>query len=388
MTRQSNAAANPLALYIHWPWCLAKCPYCDFNSRALKPSVDDQAAYRAALLAELNHFAALSKGRRLSSLFFGGGTPSLIDPATVDDIINTAQALWGLEPTCEITLEANPTSVETSKFRDFRAAGINRVSIGVQALNDEALHQLGREHSAQDAVQSLDIAAAIFDRFTFDIIYARPGQGLGMWHDELEHALDLCDGHISLYQLSIEPGTAFFRSGIAEATPDVGADFYELTQDITTAAGLPAYEISNHARAGEESRHNLTYWRGGDYLGVGPGAHGRLTQDGVCSARHQIADPARWMAHIKTHGHGTAKTRKLSALDRIEERILTGLRMSEGIDRLVFCQQTGQDITHVVNRDALAVLQDQGLVTLDQHHFAVTAPGRLVLSAILEKLLS
>jgi oxygen-independent coproporphyrinogen-3 oxidase len=209
-----------------------------------------------------------------------------------------------------------------------------------------------------------------------------------MWHDELEHALDLCNGHISLYQLSIEPGTAFFKSGIAEASPDVGADFYELTQDITTAAGLPAYEISNHARAGEESRHNLTYWRGGDYLGVGPGAHGRLTQDGVCSARHQIADPARWMAHIKTHGHGTAKARKLSALDRIEERILTGLRMSEGIDRLVFCQQTGQDITHVVNRDALAVLQDQGLVTLDQHHFAVTAPGRLVLSAILEKLLS
>jgi len=378
---------NSLALYVHWPWCLAKCPYCDFNSRAHTPGVEDQADYRAAILAELKHFSTLSQGRPLSSLFFGGGTPSLMDPATVGDIINTAHELWGLEKDCEITLEANPTSVEAGKFRSFRDAGVNRVSIGIQALNDEALQQLGREHSAQDARKALDIAGAVFNRFTFDIIYARPGQGLGDWHDELEQALDLCDDHISLYQLTVEPGTNFFRQGVAEASPDMGADFYELTQDITTAAGLPAYEISNHARPGAESRHNLTYWQGEDYLGIGPGAHGRLTQNGVCSARHQIADPARWLDHIETHGHGTAKTRLLSGLDRAEERILTGLRLSNGIDRLAFARQTDQDITETVDGEALTMLQDQGLISLNQHHFAVTPQGRLVLSAILEKLL-
>jgi len=379
---------NPksLALYVHWPWCLSKCPYCDFNSRALAPGDRDQADYAQSILAELNHFASFTKDRTLSSIFFGGGTPSLMDPATVHEIIQTATAAWGLEPNCEITLEANPNSVEAAKFRAFKDAGVNRVSIGIQALHDDALKQLGREHSAQEAKQALAIAGSIFDRFTFDIIYARPGQKLAAWRDELVHALSLADGHISLYQLTIEPGTKFFHDGVVGASDDDGADLYQLTQDITAAAGLPAYEVSNHAKPGQESRHNLTYWTGGDYLGIGPGAHGRLTQDGIIMARHQIADPQRWQSKIDRVGHGTAKVRVLSAQDRIEERILTGLRLTNGLQRAPFLHQTGQDILNVVDAQALDMLQEEGLVTVTQHHLAVTPKGRLVLSAIIEKL--
>jgi len=376
-----------LALYVHWPWCLSKCPYCDFNSRAHSPGAEDQADYRTAILAELKYFADKTKSRTLSSLFFGGGTPSLMDPATVQDIIECADDLWGLEKNCEITLEANPTSVEAAKFRAFRDAGVNRASVGIQALNDEALQQLGREHSVKEALRALDIASATFNRFTFDLIYARPDQGLGEWHDELDQALGLADGHISLYQLTIEPGTNFFRNGIVEVTADAGADFYELTQEVTGEAGLPAYEISNHAQIGQESRHNLTYWQGGDYLGVGPGAHGRLTQDRKTTARHQIADPVRWQAQIQTQGHGTAGARLLSSQDRMDERILSGLRLSDGINRIVFKQQTGQDIADIVDQDALLMLQDEGLVSVDQQCLKVTPQGRLLLSAIIEKLL-
>ncbi|PHS77376.1 MAG: coproporphyrinogen III oxidase [Rhodospirillaceae bacterium] len=378
---------TPLALYVHWPWCLSKCPYCDFNSRARLPDVQDQAAYRTAILAELKHFAELTKDRAISSIFFGGGTPSLMDPATVHDIISTADQLWGFTKNCEITLEANPTSIEAAKFRGFRDAGVNRVSVGIQSLNNKSLQQLGREHSVQEALQALDIARAIFNRYTFDIIYARPDQGLGEWHDELEQALELADDHISLYQLTIEPGTNFFRDGVEEASPDLGADFYELTQDLTKNAGLPSYEVSNHAKPGQESRHNLTYWQGHDYLGLGPGAHGRLTQNNVTSARHQIADPQRWQAQIADLGHGTAKTRILSNQDRLEERILSGLRLTDGIDCEVFARQTGLPIMDAVNADALAFLQGEGLVKLSPKAFKVTQKGRLVVGAIIEKLL-
>lgn len=379
--------SKSLALYIHWPWCLSKCPYCDFNSHALSPDLQDQSTYRRSILTDLKHFADQTKNRSISSIFFGGGTPSLMDPSTVAAIIEAADVQWGLEENCEITLEANPTSIEAAKFRNFRDAGINRTSVGIQALNDDDLQYLGREHSVEEALIALDIAAATFDRYTFDIIYARPNQGLAEWHDELEQVLKLTNGHVSLYQLTIEPGTTFFRTGVVEANPDLGADFFQLTSELTNEAGLPAYEISNHAKIGQESRHNLNYWQGGDYLGIGPGAHGRLTHDGKTSAYHQIANPLRWPNQVAAQGHGVAKTRVLSGQDRIEERILAGLRLSKGISRVDFAQQTGQDILTVVNAEDLAMLQDEGLAELNKTHLKVTTKGRLVLSAIIEKLL-
>ncbi len=382
-----NTPEDTLALYVHWPWCLSKCPYCDFNSHAVGTDLD-HAVYRAAILAELGHYASLTNGRMVASIFFGGGTPSLMDPDTVHAIIDTARHLWGLTPGCEITLEANPTSVEAAKFRAFRDAGVNRVSIGVQSLKDEALQQLGREHSARDAHRAVDIAGAVFDRFTFDIIYARPDQGVGEWHDELEHALSLAGDHLSLYQLTVEPGTVFFRQRVAESTPELGADLYELTQAVMLDAGLPAYEISNHAAPGSESRHNLTYWQGGDYIGVGPGAHGRLTTSDFTQASHQIADPARWLKRVDQDGHGTAKTRMLSQGERAEELLLSGLRLSAGVDRARFLKLAGNDVTAFVDGCALAMVQDEGLLELNDHHIRVTPGGRLVLGAILEKLLS
>jgi len=378
----------PLALYVHWPWCLSKCPYCDFNSHAAGAADIDHAVYRAAILGELDHYEAQTKGRAVSSVFFGGGTPSLMNPDTVHAILEAAQRLWGLEPGCEITLEANPTSVEAAKFRAFREAGVNRASIGVQSLKDEALQQLGREHSTRDGHRAVEIAGAVFDRFTFDIIYARPGQGLGEWHDELERALSLAGDHLSLYQLTVEPGTVFFKRRVPESPPELGADLYELTQSIMGEAGLPAYEISNHAKPGAESHHNLTYWRGGDYVGVGPGAHGRLSTGGHCQATYQIADPQRWLKRVTSDGHGTAKTRALTRTERAEELLLSGLRLSDGIERARFAHLSGQDVTAFVDGPALAMLQAEGLVELTARRLTVTSGGRLVLGAILEKLLT
>jgi len=379
---------NSLALYVHWPWCLSKCPYCDFNSRANAPDQQDQDDYRTAILSELGHFASQTKGRKLSSIFFGGGTPSLIDPATIAAIIDDAERLWGFQSNCEITLEANPTSVETGKFRDFQRAGVNRVSVGIQALNNTALQALGREHSALEAQHALDIASAVFDRFTFDIIYARPGQGLGEWHDELDQVLQMVDGHVSLYQLTVEPGTDYFRNGVSETDADLGADFYELTQNIMDEAGMPAYEVSNHAKPGQESRHNLGYWLGCDYLGIGPGAHARLTHGHTTTASHQIADPKRWLDKVTQQGHGTAKSRILSRNERQEELVLAGLRLTQGIDCANFKRRTGHDLSAIINTNAVEMLQSEGLVFFDQQRLAVTASGRLVLSAILEKLLA
>ena len=382
-----RAPQNPLALYIHWPWCLAKCPYCDFNSRAKNPVDADHSAYRTAITAELNHYASQTSGRKLNSIFFGGGTPSLMDPGTVAHIIETATRLWGVHDDCEITLEANPTSIEAAKFRAFKDTGVNRVSVGVQALNDVDLQALGREHSAREALRAVDIASAIFDRYTFDLIYARPDQGMGDWEDELTQALDLIGDHISLYQLTIEPGTAFFRQRVSEVDEDLGAELYLLTQELTGDAGLPAYEISNHARPGAESRHNLTYWTGGDYIGIGPGAHGRITHNGVTTASHQIADPARWLAAIDAKGHGTAKTTPLPALERAAELLLAGLRLPQGIDRKRFKVQAGFDITDALDPQGLEMLTGAGLVGLTKHTLKVTDAGRLTLNAILERLL-
>lgn len=379
---------QPLALYVHWPWCLAKCPYCDFNSRAADPANLPDQAYRDAITAELSHYASLTNGRMLSSIFFGGGTPSLMSPDTTAHIITTAQRLWGLDSACEITLEANPTSVEAAKFRAFREAGVNRVSIGVQALNDADLQALGREHSHTEAQRAVDIAGAIFDRYTFDLIYARPGQSLLDWEGELTRGLRMAGDHISLYQLTVEPGTDFFRQRVAEADEDLAADLYQLTQELTQDSGLAAYEISNHARPGSESRHNLTYWTGGDYVGVGPGAHGRITSAKGVAATHQIADPARWLDAVFTQGHGTAKTRLLSATERATERLLAGLRLTNGLDRRQFQADLGFDIRDVLDPIGLDILSEGGLVTLNADTLKVSDAGRLTLNAILERLLA
>jgi len=390
----SSDRTEPLALYVHWPWCLAKCPYCDFNSRPLTPKDRDQAAYRDAILHELDHYAEQTKGRALGSIFFGGGTPSLIAPDTIHAIIDTAQNRWGFQNDCEITLEANPTSIEASKFRAFQDAGINRVSIGVQALNDEDLQALGREHSTREALEALDIASAIFNRYTFDLIYARPGQGQGDWADELEQALALTNGHISLYQLTIEPGTAFFRQNMCEADEDLAADLYQMTQEICCEAGLPAYEVSNHAKPGFESRHNITYWTGGDYIGIGPGAHGRLTAlsttqgaMGVTRATHQIADPARWLDAVNANGHATAKVRELSRYERREELVLSGLRLTDGLDAVRFTRQCGQDLMSTLNANAVLDLLNAGLIVVDERGLRATDQGRLILNAIIARLL-
>ena len=289
--------AEPLALYVHWPFCVSKCPYCDFNSH-VRESVD-QAAWRAALLADLRHEAALLPGRPVSSIFFGGGTPSLMPPETVAAVIAAAEGAWGLTDDCEITLEANPNSVEVANFAALARAGVNRVSIGVQSFDAEILHFLGRAHSGDEARRAIAAAQEHFARVSFDLIYARPGQTLAAWEAELNDALGFGTGHLSLYQLTIEPGTRFAtlaaKGDLVIPDGDTAADLFDATQAITRAAGLPRYEVSNHARPGAESRHNLLYWRGHDYAGIGPGAHSRITQDGV---KHAIAvrkSPEAWL---------------------------------------------------------------------------------------------
>lgn len=294
-----------LSLYIHWPFCKSKCPYCDFNSHVRERI--DEAAWQRALLAELGYWGERTQGRKLASLFFGGGTPSLMPPALTAALIETAQKYW----TCdnpEITLEANPTSVEAQKLKDFHAAGVTRLSLGIQALNDADLKALGRQHSATEALAALDLAASIFPRFSFDLIYARPEQTVKAWEAELRRALGFGATHMSLYQLTIEPGTQFAtlhqRGDLVTPDEETGAALYELTQSLMGKAGLPAYEISNHAKPGHECRHNLTYWRYCDYVGIGPGAHGRVTLDGVKQATRTHRAPEEWLERVTKHGHG------------------------------------------------------------------------------------
>ena len=326
-------AEGGFALYVHWPFCKAKCPYCDFNSH-VRAGVDHE-RWRRALLAELDHFAALTPGHRLDSIFFGGGTPSLMAPATVAAVIDSAVRHWRPAPGIEITLEANPTSVEAERFRGFRAAGVNRVSLGVQALDDADLRFLGREHSVAEALAAVELAAANFPRHSFDLIYARPGQTMTAWEAELRRALDLAAGHLSLYQLTIEPGTRFHamveQGRLVPLDEDVQAALYEQTQALLGAAGLPAYEISNHARPGQESRHNLVYWRYGDYVGIGPGAHGRLTLDGTRLATRTLRVPERWLAAVESDGNGEEPREQVDAGPQLVEALMMGLRLTEGI---------------------------------------------------------
>ena len=372
----------PLALYIHWPFCISKCPYCDFNSH-VRDSVD-QDRWRTALLSDLAHEAALTPGRTLQSIFFGGGTPSLMPPATVAALLDAAERHWGFAPDIEITLEANPSSVEAARFADLAAAGVNRVSLGLQSLDDAALRFLGRAHDVHEGLAALDVAQTVFDRVSFDLIYARPGQSGEAWHHELGRALALGTGHLSLYQLTIEDGTRFatdaLKGSLVELDPDRAADLFEATRATTLAAGIPAYEVSNHARAGQQSRHNLAYWRYRDYLGIGPGAHGRRL--GQATVRHK--KPENWLKRVAAAGHGLQIEDRLSPRDRATEALLMGLRLDEGVDLAAIAARTGIDA--LIDADAAARLGDLGLLARDGAIIRVTPAGMLLLNAVLADL--
>jgi putative oxygen-independent coproporphyrinogen III oxidase len=376
----------PLALYIHWPFCVSKCPYCDFNSH-VRESVD-QAAWCAALLSDMAHEAEAFERRPLTSIFFGGGTPSLMPPETVAALLAEAERLWGFAGGIEITLEANPSSVEAARFSDLAAAGVNRVSLGLQALDDAALAFLGRAHDVNEGLAALETAQRHFARVSFDLIYARPDQSCAEWEAELSRALGFGTGHLSLYQLTIEPGTRFAtlaaQGALSPVDPDHGADLFEITRARTAAAGLPAYEISNHARRGEESRHNLAYWRMDDYLGVGPGAHGR--RGGVATLRHK--KPENWMAAIKRNGHGLQSEDILIREERAREALLMGLRLREGIDLEAIAGRTGVKRDTLVRADAVMRLQSLGLLDQRDARLTITSNGMPLLDAILGEIVA
>jgi len=374
----------PLALYVHWPFCVSKCPYCDFNSH-VRESVD-QAAWRAGLLADLAHEADETQGRKLGSIFFGGGTPSLMPPETVAAVIGAAEKAWGFTDDVEITLEANPSSVEAARFADIAAAGVNRVSLGLQALDDEALHFLGRAHDVSEGLAALDTAQNAFARVSFDLIYARPGQSLPDWEAELIRATGFGTEHLSLYQLTIEPGTRFATEAAAGRIvipdSDSGADLFEATRAITAAAGIPAYEISNHARAGAESRHNLTYWRYRDYAGIGPGAHGR--RGGLATVRRK--KPENWMTAIERNQHGIELEEPLAPHTRATEALLMGLRLREGVDLARIATLGETSVDGLINRSAADRLEQQGLLVRAGDRLTITEAGMLLLDAILPEI--
>ena len=372
------------ALYIHWPFCLAKCPYCDFNSH-VRASVDHD-LWRTALLADLRHEAQLAGGEPLESVFFGGGTPSLMPPALVADLLAEAERLWGFAEGIEITLEGNPSSVEAANYAALAAAGINRASLGLQALDNDTLRFLGRLHDAEEGLKALDVAQRHFARVSFDLIYARPGHTESAWRAELERALGFGTGHLSLYQLTIEPGTRFAtdvrQNAFVPLDDDAAADLFALTREITEAAGLPAYEVSNHARPGEESRHNLAYWRYDDYIGVGPGAHGR--RGGMATVRHK--KPENWLEAIERQGHGLAEKRTLAPAEQASEALLMGLRLAEGVDLAGLSARFGFATHVLVDQRKLAFYVAQGLAWQDGARIGVTGAGMPLLDALLGEL--
>ena len=370
-----------LALYVHWPFCVSKCPYCDFNSHVR--AAIDEAAWRDALLADLAHEASLTPGRPLGSIFFGGGTPSLMAPATVAAVLDAAERHWGFAPGIEITLEANPSSVEAANFAALAHVGINRVSLGLQALDDNALRFLGRAHGVAESLAALDTAQAAFARVSIDLIYARPDQSEAMWRTELDRALAFGTEHLSLYQLTIEPGTHFAALAAKGALPtldtETAAQLFELTRAATASAGLPAYEISNHARPGAESRHNLTYWRYRDYLGVGPGAHGR--RNGLATVRRK--KPENWLAAVARNGHGLESEDVLAPATRAMEALLMGLRLGEGVDLAALSARLGLPIDAMIDARAIDRLAEHGLIVRDRDRLIVEEPGMLLLDGIL-----
>ena len=380
---------EPLALYIHWPFCAAKCPYCDFNSH-VRERVDG-ARFARALLAELEHEAARAGRRRLASIFFGGGTPSLMDPQDVAMLIARARTLFDADASLEITLEANPTSVERGRLAAFREAGVNRVSLGVQALEEEALRFLGRRHGVADAVAALETARALFPRISFDLIYARPGQTEAAWRAELRQALALVADHLSLYQLTIEEGTRFAtlhaRGAFTLPDADDAARLYEATAEEAARHGLSPYEVSNYAAAGAESRHNLAYWRYGDYLGLGPGAHQRILRAEGMEALRRHRGPEEWLGRVDRDGHGTAATEWLTPAERGREALLMGLRLAEGVDPTRIALRSGLPFDTLLDTDVLARALEEGYLAWTHGRLAATPQGRLRLDALLPALL-
>ncbi|MBV8524282.1 MAG: coproporphyrinogen III oxidase [Acetobacteraceae bacterium] len=379
---------EPLALYIHWPFCLAKCPYCDFNSHVRERI--PQARFAAALRTELAWEAARLGRRPLTSVFFGGGTPSLMAPETVAALIENARALFDPAPDIEITLEANPTSVEASRLAGFRQAGVNRVSLGVQSLDPAALRLLGRQHDPAQAISALETARAIFPRISFDLIYARPGQTEAEWRAELRSALDLVADHLSLYQLTIEPGTAFEglhrRGAITLPDEDAAAALYSATAEEAARFGLQSYEVSNYARPGAESRHNLSYWRYADYAGIGPGAHGRVSLDGALLATRRHRAPEPWAERVERQGHGTAQETKLSAEEKAREMLIMGLRLDEGVDEARFARRTGVALDEAIDLDTLRLAIEASYLKSAGGVLRTTAAGRLRLDALMAQL--
>jgi oxygen-independent coproporphyrinogen-3 oxidase len=380
----------PLGVYVHWPFCKSKCPYCDFNSH-VREGVE-QARWRAALLRELEHAAREAPARRVETMFFGGGTPSLMEPETVAALIARTRALWDSAPEIEITLEANPTSVEASRFAALAEAGVNRVSLGVQALDPAALKFLGREHSTDEALEALATARRHFARHSFDLIYARPDQTPEAWAEELERALTLAGEHLSLYQLTIERGTRFFtdhaRGTFVLPDEEASAAMFEHTQARLEQAGLPAYEISNHARPGAACRHNLIYWRYQDYVGIGPGAHGRFAEGSAKKATRRSSGPEAWLEAVERTGHGTAETSSVEGRDMMEEALMMGLRLADGIDRATFASVTGVDPIEAIDAARLEPLVRAGFLEVDATHLRATSEGRQRLNALLERLVA
>lgn len=367
-------------LYVHWPFCAAKCPYCDFNSH-VRASID-QSTWAQALTKEIRRTGAQTGPRVLISIFFGGGTPSLMEPETVGAVLSAARDVWSFSNDIEITLEANPTSVEAYRFEGYAKLGVNRVSLGVQALNNPDLQKLGRLHSVSEAQSAFSTARQFFDRVSFDLIYARQNQTLDSWRSELNTALELAVDHLSLYQLTIEEGTAFWdraQRGLLRGLPtdDLGADLYDLTQELCSQVGFTAYEVSNHARPGAESKHNLLYWRGGDYAGVGPGAHGRLTLNGQRFATECWKSPEAWLAAVES-GTGIRSTEPLSPQDVADERLIMGLRLSEGLYL--------DDVSEILDWAKLEQLHSESLIWRDAKRLGATQQGRPVLNYLISQL--
>ncbi len=374
------------ALYIHWPFCLAKCPYCDFNSH-VRDSVDAD-LWQRALITELRHEAEISGGETLQSVFFGGGTPSLMPPALVSALLQEAEKLWGFAPGIEITLEANPSSVEASKFADLAAAGVNRVSLGLQSLDDTTLKFLGRLHGVEEGLKALSTAQEAFNRVSFDLIYALPDHTAASWESELSRALGFDTGHLSLYQLTIEPGTRFEtmvrRKEFTPLDDDEAADLFAITRELTSAAGLPPYEISNHARSGEESRHNFTYWRYEDYAGIGPGAHGRRA--GMATTRHK--KPENWLSAVERNGSGLQEERALGTSEQASEALLMGLRLAEGIDIKRLSSRFSIPETALLDMREVERHEELGFVWRDGSRIGVTEAGMPLLDALLARLVA
>jgi oxygen-independent coproporphyrinogen-3 oxidase len=377
---------TPFAVYVHWPFCLSKCPYCDFNSHVRHGGIDE-ARFLRAYQTEIAATAARVPRRTVTSIFFGGGTPSLMQPSSVQTILDCIARHWTIAPDVEVTLEANPTSVEATRFRGFHTAGVNRVSLGVQALDDASLKELGRLHTAQEALDAVAIARSIFDRYSFDLIYARPRQTLDGWAAELKRAIAEAAEHLSLYQLTIEPDTPFFglhRAGkLIVPDEDLARDLYDLTQTVCSDAGLPAYEISNHARPGAECRHNLVYWRGHDYAGIGPGAHGRLTIDASRIATETEKRPEAWLMRVEENGTGLTVEEKLTSGEAADEYLLMGLRLAEGIDPARYSALSGRTL----NPRRVSILRGEGAVeTTADGRLRVTQSGFPLLDAVVADL--